>query len=209
MPSRASALWFVSLLATATLSPRVAESAEPPPRTAADYTVDGFKLGDDFSKVAAKAPYSQACDNDPIDHRARRFMVYGGKPCRERTFPAQTSVMLYLAFQESKKYEAPIEVIAWLGGHYFDNRSNFPVTVGTPLPEGDARKLSAALELPAGLQIKISWKSETLQATRFGRDVWILDDGANVVGVVLGVMPEKPDNEQWSALMQTWGRYTK
>ena len=50
-----------------------------------------------------RAPYDAPCDNDPIDHNARRFMVYGALPCRDRTFPGKTTVMFYLAFSKADR----------------------------------------------------------------------------------------------------------
>ena len=81
-----------------------------PPKRAGDYTFDGFKLGDEYAaKVMRRAPYDQPCDDDPIDKKARRFMVYGALPCRDRTFPDQTTVMFYLRYSEDKPLQQPIQ----------------------------------------------------------------------------------------------------
>ncbi len=59
-----------------------------------EYTFDGFKLGDNYAReVMKRAPDDKPCDNDPIDINARRFMVYGAQPCRDLTFPNETTVV--------------------------------------------------------------------------------------------------------------------
>ncbi len=65
-----------------------------------------------------RAPYKSPCDNDPIDKRKRRFMVYGALPCRNRTFPQQTTVMFYLRHSKTDRYNQPIQAFAYLHGSY-------------------------------------------------------------------------------------------
>src|SRR6188508_2769646 len=64
----------------------IAAPSPPPPvpqkkrgkYAAADMTFDGFRLGTEYGlKVMSRSPYNEPCDDDPIDQRARRFMVYG------------------------------------------------------------------------------------------------------------------------------------
>ncbi|MBI5481764.1 MAG: hypothetical protein HY906_23110 [Deltaproteobacteria bacterium] len=111
-----------------------AGAAPKPPQRAADYTFDGFKLGDEYAaKVMSRVPYDQPCDDDPIDKRARRFMVYGALPCRDRTFPEKTTVMFYLRFSDQKPLAQPIQAFAYLYGTYFDSRTSFPLKPGTTL----------------------------------------------------------------------------
>ncbi|MDH5603322.1 MAG: hypothetical protein OEY51_05270, partial [Cyclobacteriaceae bacterium] len=78
------------------------------------YVFDEFKVGDNFSEVVQRAPYNQPCDSDPIDNR--RFIVYGALPCRDRSFPDETTVMFYLKNSEKDSYNQPIEAFGFLHG---------------------------------------------------------------------------------------------
>jgi hypothetical protein len=183
----------------------LAATAAPtaPRRRAADYTFDGFKLGDEYAaKVMRRAPYDQPCDDDPIDKRARRFMVYGALPCRDRTFPDKTTVMFYLRFAEEKPLQQPIQAFAYLYGSYFDSRTDFPLKPGTSLDQ--ARKALGK----AGPSFTIERKRTTLTVHPFSGDVYVVARGEKAVGFVLGPMPADPQSEQWRGLMQMYVRYT-
>jgi hypothetical protein len=174
-------------------------------RPARSYTFDGFKLGDDYAKKAmARAPYNEPCDNDPIDNRIRRFMVYGAEPCRGRSFPDKTTVMFYLAFSDADKYGQPIQAFAYLHGSYFNKRSSFPVKPGQSLAQAQ-RSLGKAKT-----SFDISRKKYVLTVHRFAGDVHVLapKDGQKIVGFVFGQMPDDATNEQWRGLMQMYQRYT-
>ena len=167
------------------------------------YAFDGFALGDNYAeKAMSRAPYDGPCDNDPIDNRARRFMVYGGLPCRERVFPEKTTVMFYLKFSETDEYAQPIEAFAWLYGGYFNGRTDFPLRPGDSL-EAAKKKLGA----PSGT-FAISRKKSRLTVHVFAGDVYVLCIGRKIIGFVVGPMPPDPENEQWRGLMQMYDRYT-
>jgi hypothetical protein len=179
--------------------------AEPPPaQGAASYTFDGFKLGTLFgSAVMSRPPYDQPCDNDPIDKKARRFMVYGAQPCRERTFPENTTALFYIRYADTAdKYDQPIEAFAWLGGGYFTSRSDFPVRAGQPA-------IAAAEALGAPLKTFSVERKARLTVQRHPGDVWSIAEEGTLVGFVAGPMPEDPESEQWRGLMQMFERYTR
>jgi hypothetical protein len=174
-----------------------------PPKRAASYTFDGFKLGDEYAaKVMSRAPYDQPCDDDPIDKKARRFMVYGALPCRDRAFPDQTTVMFYLRFSEEKPLQQPIQAFAYLYGSYFNSRTDFPLKPGTTLDR--AVKVLGT----AGATFEIERKRTRLTVHPFPGDVYAVAKGPKVVGFVLGPMPADPGSEQWRGLMQMYVRYT-
>jgi hypothetical protein len=174
-----------------------------PPKRAGDYTFDGFKLGDEYAaKVMRRAPYDQPCDDDPIDKKARRFMVYGALPCRDRTFPDQTTVMFYLRYSEDKPLQQPIQAFAYLYGSYFNSRTDFPLKPGTTLDR--ARQALGK----AGPTFTIARKRDSLTVHPFPGDVYVVAKDAKVVGFVLGPMPADPQSEQWRGLMQMYVRYT-
>ncbi|APR87511.1 hypothetical protein A7982_12860 [Minicystis rosea] len=194
----------VSLAAPTATAAATAQPASAPAIDARAYTFDGFKLGSSYDReVMKRAPYAEPCDNDPIDHRARRFMVYGALPCRERTFPEATTVMFYLRFAEDARYEQPIEAFAWLGGNYFATRSNFPLRTGEPASAATA-KLGAALGT-----FELHRKGQRVTIERHVGDVYVVIDGERLVGFVVGPMPADPESEQWRGLMQMYVRYTK
>lgn len=187
-------------------APLAAASAQGPRRpTAASFTFDGFALGAPYaSAVMARAPYDAPCDDDPIDERARRFMVYGGLPCRGRAFPEETTVLFYLRFAAGDaRLEQPIEAFAWLGGGYFSTRSTFPLRVGEP-----ASRAEEVLG-PAVRTFRLERKEHTLTVQTHAGDVHALVVGATLAGFVVGPMPEDPANEQWRGLMQMAARYTR
>jgi hypothetical protein len=193
------------LLASALLGALIAANpgAATPPKRAADFTFDGFRLGDEYAaKVMSRAPYDQPCDDDPIDKKARRFMVYGALPCRDRTFPDKTTVMFYLRFSEEKPLQQPIEAFAWLYGSYFNSRTDFPLKPGTPLAR--ARQ---AFGKP-GATFDIERKRTKLTVHPFAGDVYVVAKGDRIVGFVVGPMPTDPGSEQWRGLMQMYVRYT-
>lgn len=172
--------------------------------TAGGLTLDGFRLGDRFSSVMGRDPYTEPCDNDPIDKRKRRFMVYGALPCRGRTFPEGTTVAFYLAFADgADRYAQPIEAFAWLGGTYFESRSSFPLRVGQSV-----RSVDGVLGEPSAT-VEVSRNGKSLTARRHAGDIWSVAEGEAVVGFVLGPMPTDPDSEQWRGLAQMYFRYTK
>jgi hypothetical protein len=151
-----------------------------------------------------RPPYDTPCDDDPIDHKARRFMVYGALPCRDRAFPEKTTVMFYLHFAEgAAQFDQPIEAIAWLGGTWFSSRSSFPLRVGEP------RGRAAEVLGPVEATIALARKGESLVAQRHAGPVYAVAEQERLVGFVLGAMPDDPENEQWRGLMQMWTRYTK
>jgi len=172
-------------------------------KSTAEYTFDGFKLGDIYAdKVMNRAPYDKPCDNDPIDKKARRFMVYGALPCRDLTFPDQTTVMFYLKFSDKGRYSQPIEAFAFLHGSYFNDKTDFFIKPGDKLEDARAR-LGAIIK-----NFQIKRKEYTLDVIQSAGDVYILHTGGKVVGLVIGPMPEDPENEQWRGLMQMYQRYT-
>ncbi|HEY3353819.1 MAG TPA: hypothetical protein VGQ83_11265 [Polyangia bacterium] len=181
----------------------VAAPAGAKPRVAKDFSFDGFKLGDDYGrKVMTRAPYDAPCDNDPIDHQRRRFMVYGALPCRDRVFPDQTTVMFYLRFSKEAPYQQPIEAFAYLYGSYFNAKTDFPLKPGDALAKA-TKTLGAARGT-----LELTSRGVTLTAHRFDGDIAVIANGAVIVGFVLGPMPAAADNEQWRGLMQMYRRYT-
>ncbi len=172
-------------------------------KKASVYRFDDFSLGDNYAtKVLSRAPYDQPCDNDPIDHRNRRFMVYGALPCRDRTFPHQTTVMFYLKYAEEDRYSQPIEAFAYLHGSYFNDKTEFPLKPGESL-----KKAASVLGAELG-SFEIRRKKFALTVHRFRGNIHVLCSGETIVGFVFGAMPSDPENEQWRGLMQMYQRYT-
>lgn len=170
-----------------------------------NHRFDGFRLGDSYASVFARAPYSKPCDDDPVDHRRRRAMVYGALPCRGLSFPEQTTVVIFLAMNAPGAPWAaqPIEALAWLHGSYFRKRSRFPVHPGDRLSTA-RRALGRSL---AQMPLKAR-RLPAMTAYRFAGDVHVLAEGELVRGVVVGAMPQDAENEQWRVILQMLRRYT-
>jgi hypothetical protein len=166
---------------------------------------DGFTLGSRYgSQVMPRAPYREPCDDDPIDRRSQRFMVYGGLPCRGRAFPESTTVMFYLPYVENRgaPYDEPIVAFAWMGGSYFTTRTNFPLRTGEP-----ALRAAEVLGSPV-VTFPLRRKRSRLLVQRHPGEIYSLVDADRLVGFVVGAMPEDPKREQWRGLMQMYDRYT-
>jgi hypothetical protein len=173
-------------------------------RGARAYKFDGFRLGASYHKVSFRAPYNDPCDIDPIDNRRRRAVFYGALPCRNRTFPGKTTVVLYLDPAPGRHWkQSPIGALAFLHGSYFKRRSNFPVHPGDRVRK--ARRLFGRSLATMTLRGK---RVPSLKAHRFVGNIHILALGDRVRGVVVGRMPKDPQNEQWRAIMQMFRRYT-
>jgi hypothetical protein len=171
-------------------------------RPATAYRFDGFKLGDTYSQVMARKPYDGPCDNDPTDNQKRRFMVYGGLPCRGSTFPESTTVMFFVRMGAPRSYAEPIQAFGFLHGQYFRKRSDFPIHPGDTVAQA-IKVFGTALGT-----MTIQRKRAALTVHRFKGDVQVLASGTTVRGIVVGPMPTDPANEQWRDVMQMYDRYT-
>ncbi|GMV43921.1 MAG: hypothetical protein AMXMBFR64_56370 [Myxococcales bacterium] len=178
------------------LAPTIGAAMEPPPRAGREYPVDGISVGQPLAEVRAREAYGEPCSMS--EAAARKVVIFGAKGCK-RAFTADTTAVLLVE-------DGKVGAIAWLGGSWFDNRTNFPVSLGTALPDGDPKSLGGAVEWPAAATLQLA---EGLRATRFGPDIHILDDGARVVGIVVGAMPVDPKDLQWVALTGAWVRHTR
>jgi hypothetical protein len=179
-----------------------AAHAQGRPSDARRYRLDGFRVGDTFESIHARAPYDAVCDDDPVDHRTRLFVGYGALPCNGQSFPEGTTFMVILPYRTTDRFRAPIAAVAWFGGTWFETRSSFPVHIGAA--RNDAR---ARLGRPAGT-FALADGREPLDVDRFRGDVFIVSRANAVIGIVLGTMPSDPDNEQWRMIQQGYWRYT-
>ncbi len=184
-----------------------APSAEARRKSARQYRFDGFRVGDNFGKLFKRAPYSTPCDDDPVDKRRMRAMVYGGLPCRRRVFPQKTTVVLLLKnvrpTGHGHRYALPIVALAYIHGRYFKKRSNFPIHPGDRFSKA-RRKLGRVLST---LRLSIR-RRPSMTVHRFAGDIYVLTEGTLVRGVVVGKMPRDPKNEQWRVITQMVRRYT-
>ena len=165
---------------------------------------DGFALEDTFDTVISRAPYDNPCDDDAIDGRARRFMVYGALPCRERTFPDGTTVFFFLEHTEDRAqaYSTKIVAFGYLHGTYFNTRTTFPLPTGERL-----ERVRAALGTVRGT-FTLQRKDRSLIVEKFDGDIHVLIKDDLAFGYVFGPMPVDPENEQWRGIMQMAARYT-
>ncbi|MCB9572023.1 MAG: hypothetical protein H6709_08020 [Kofleriaceae bacterium] len=183
---------------SATAADASAAIATAPPR-ATELVVDGIRLGDRYgSTVMTRDPYREPCDDDGIEDRRRRAMVYGGLPCRDHVFPDRTTVVFLIEYADHDAYDQPVRVIAWMGGGHFDDRVALPFHVGAP-----AADVATRWGAPADVL-----HTDNLEARRYGDDLFVLVEADTVVGFVLGPMPLDPGIESWGAIDQMYRRYT-
>lgn len=197
--------WSSAVLLSAAMLLAAAPLAEARRKTARQYRFDGFRIGDNFGKLFSRAPYSTPCDDDPVDKRRRRAMVYGALPCRHKVFPQKTTVVLLLknGRPTGGRYSLPIAALAFVHGRYFKKRSNFPIHPGDRLAKA-RRKLGRVL---GTLTLRVR-KRPSMTAHRFAGNIHILTEGTLVRGVVVGQMPADAKNEQWRVITQMVRRYT-
>ena len=159
-------------------------------------TFDGFAIGDSFAEVMAREPYAHPCDDDPIEDRRARAMVYGGRPCRSGAFPGETSVVFIIDHADDDDFARPIRAFGWMGP-YYDDKVKLPVPYGAPVSAAAAAfgKPSASFDLRA------------LHVDQF-RGVTVLSDGGIVVGFAFGELPPDPERERWRTFDQMYRRYT-
>ncbi len=200
-----STRWVPAVLLAAGLMLVGAPLAEARRKTARQYRFDGFRVGDNFGKLFKRAPYNTPCDDDPVDKRRRRAMVYGALPCRRKVFPQKTTVVLLLknGRPTGGRYALPIAALAFIHGRYFKKRSNFPIHPGDRLKKA-RRKLGRVLST---LQLKVR-RRPSMTAHRFAGNIYVLTEGTLVRGVVVGKMPADAKNEQWRVITQMVRRYT-
>lgn len=197
--------WSPAILLASGVLLAAAPLAEARRKTARQYRFDDFRIGDNFGKLFRRAPYSTPCDNDPVDKRRRRAMVYGALPCRRKVFPQKTTVVLLLknGRPTGHQYSLPIAALAFVHGRYFKKRSNFPIHPGDRLRKA-RRKLGRVLST---LTLRVR-RRPAMTAHRFAGNIYILTEGTLVRGVVVGKMPTDAKNEQWRIITQMVRRYT-
>jgi hypothetical protein len=158
-------------------------------------TFDGFALGDSFAEVIARAPYDQPCDDDPIEDRRARAMVYGGRSCRGNAFPGGTSVVFIIDHADGDDFARPIRAFGWMGPYYDDK-------VKLPAKYGDPTSAAAALGKPVA-----SFDLRALHVDQF-RGITVLSDHGTIVGFAFGELPPDPERERWRTFDQMYRRYT-
>ena len=168
-------------------------------KTAKEFTFDGIKLGDNYQKtIMNKPPYMTPCDNDPIDKNTRRAMFYAPEVCRSTpAFPDNTLVTFYLKFDDSEnRYSQPVEVIFWLGGNYFEGKTDFPYSVGI--------KPEAITAFGKPEIINRDYRNKIWKVYRFAGDINALSLDGKVLGYIIGPMPESFESEQWRMIFKIY-----
>jgi hypothetical protein len=176
------------------------------PADGAGYAFDGIRIGSRFGReVMTRPPYDTPCDIDPLDHRTGQIVVYAAQPCRNRTFPEGTSIAFYLPAGSGggEDLNVPIETIVWMGGGYFNTRSDFPLHTGEPVQRAEQMfgKPARTFRLADG--------ERTLDVLAFpSGDLFAVAAGGTLVGFVVGKMPQDTENERWQGLLQLYYKLT-
>ncbi len=166
------------------------------------FTFDKFKLEDNYGKIMNRKPYNEPCDDDALDKDNRRLMVYGALPCRDRVFPGKTTVIFYLKYSKTDKYNQPIEAFAYLYGGYFNDKTNFP------LKPDDSLKDAIKIFTQPIKSFRLIRKHSFLKIHKFKGNIFVASKQKKIIGFVFGPMPSDPENEQWRSLIQMYDRYT-
>ena len=176
--------------------------------SAGDITFDGVQLGASMLNFYRRRLYAAPCDEDSLRKERLRVIVYAATPCRHRQFSENTSFIVFTDLDEKSLKNQSVRTVAWLGGTYFNTRSNFPLALGTGV-RGAAGRKKLAKRLGQRVERTMTLKRyTTLQVTTLTGAIHLIDDGKVLVGIVLGPMPSTTDNELWSGVMQMWEKYT-
>jgi hypothetical protein len=176
--------------------------------SAADVNFDGLRLGDSVLPLHGRRLYAAPCDEERLPDHRLRVVAYGGQPCRGQQFEKGTSAIIFTDLDDNDSKNQAIRTVAWLGGTYFHTRSNFPLRVGQQVRGKKGRKkLAAALKQSVVRTMPLKGK-DRLTVTTFSGGIHLLDDGKQLVGVVLGPMPQTTKNKLWGGVLQLWEKYT-
>ncbi len=166
------------------------------------FRFDGFTLGDMFTDIIGRRPYTIPCGIRPVDNSQRRVVFYAARSCQNGRFPNGTSAVFFIPCQKAAPMSQPVRAFAYLGGDYFTDKTNFP------LRPGDSLKRMRAFLGKATRRFQIRHESWILNVRGFKNNVYVLCSGEKVVGFAFGVMPRSPANEQWGVILRIWARYT-
>jgi hypothetical protein len=179
-------------------------------------TLDGIAVGSSVASLFARAPFREPCSDDAINAGQRRLLSYMAKPCSDRSFPEKTTVIVFAPRKDGPdKDAAAIEAIVWLGGTYFESRSQFPAKVGMSVAAlesalGPGRLLRANIEDGNfGRHGVRTNEGVTLTARKHGDDVHSLTEHDVAIGFVVGTMPDDPDDERWRMIAQLYNKFTR
>jgi hypothetical protein len=193
-------------------TPAPSSAPVAPDAAQAAFTFDGFHLGDTFGSIATRAPYNDPCDIDPIEDGAFTGVVYGARPCRDRAFPEHTTVVLVLSRTEGLPDESQtILGLAWMGGGYFNERSDFPLDVGEPAARASEVLGPVVRSFPLerhGVTLLVQEHAGATPCGGLCPTTFSLVAGDTLVGFVVGFMPDDPGAERWGMIMQMYERYT-
>ena len=168
-----------------------------------------MKLGDSVLALYARRLYAAPCDEDGLPHHKLRVIAYGGRLCRGRQFDNGTSVLLFTDYDEADLKNQAIRTVAWLGGTYFHQRSNFPLKIGHRVRGKKGRKKVASLLKQTVIRTMALEGKSKLSVTTLTGAIHLIDDGKELVGIVLGPMPETTKSSLWQGVSQFWEKYTR
>ena len=154
-------------------------------------TLNGVRVGDKLQTVWDKFS-GQLCDEDPIDAKAARVVIFGD--CKAKDKPG--SFAIYITTGAMPVSEQTILAMGFLG-------AGSTVETVPPAPIGSSlRAANATLGAP---QNSLSLRATI--ATQFAGDVTLLSEGDTVVGAVYGPMPSDRSAERWRVFDQMQRRY--
>ena len=179
-------------------------------------TFDGISVGDSLASVLARPNFREPCGDDSINAGQRRLISFMAKPCRDLAFPNKTTVILFVPRKDGPDKDAqPVEALVWLGGTYFEPRSQFPGKMGMAVAEfeaalGPGRALKPEIEDGnLGLHGRRTNEGVTLTARKHPGDVHSLTERGVAIGFVVGTMPDDPDDERWRMIAQLYRSFTR
>lgn len=157
-------------------------------------TFDTFSLGDPVGGFVDR--YGKACDDDPIDkERSMLFFWAGADGCKEqKAFPEDTTVVVLTPFNKAWR-DQPVDLLAYFGGTYFNNRSSMKIRIGDPAADAD-KKLGELVHKNnvEGITGPDGPLTNLRQAS-YPNDVHVLIHNERIVGIAVGKLKGGEDRE--------------
>lgn len=169
-------------------------------------TFDTFSLGDPVGGFVDR--YGAPCDDDPIDkERSTLFFWAGAEGCKEQTaFPEETTVVVLTPFHKAWR-DQPVDLLAWFGGTYFNNRSSMKIKIGDTAAVAESKLGELVYKKPVD-DVRApdgEGKITGLRQVTYANDVHVLYRDDRIVGIAVGKL--KGGEERESTLARGYAHH--
>jgi hypothetical protein len=157
-------------------------------------TFDTFSLGDPVGSFVDR--YGAACDDDPIDkERSMLFFWAGADGCKEqKPFPEETTVLVLTPYNKAWR-DQPIDLLAYYGGTYYNNRSSLKIRIGDAAADADKKLGELVHKTDVGNVSGPDGPIANLRQATYANDVHVLIRDEKIVGIAVGKLKGGEERE--------------